>query len=247
MKHRSAVIDYIERRFYKDNVGIAFLYCNYKEQDTQTTQTLIGSLVQQLVQRYPDIPSDLKVLYDDHSRNRPTPTPPTVRECLQLLKSQLVCCPTTFLVVDALDECDDQTRRELCAQLRKFCAQLRNLPGSTHLLITSRHNPELEDQIRPSTRLEIRASNEDIEMYLEDRIENEEDRLNRLTQEDPELRPLVINTILDKAQGMYVTSLIDSIISRPYFYALRLTALKVSTCQATARLSNERANFQRRP
>lgn len=199
MKYRSAVIDYIERRFYKDNVGIAFLYCNYKERDTQTTQTLIGSLVQQLVQRYPDVPSGLKVLYDDHSRNRQTPTPPTVPECLQLLKSQLVYCPTTFLVVDALDECDDQTRRELCAQLR-------NLPGSTHLLITSRHNPELEDQIQPSTRLEIRASNKDIEMYLEDRIENKEHRLNRLTQKDPELRPLVVNTILDKAQGMYVTS-----------------------------------------
>src|SRR5271155_3954867 len=199
MKYRSAVIDYIERRFYKDNVGIAFLYCNYKERDTQTTQTLIGSLVQQLVQRYPDVPSDLKVLYDDHSRGRPTPTPPTVRECRQLLKSQLVCCPATFLVVDALDECDDQTHRELCARLR-------NLPGSTHLLITSRHNPELEDQIRPSTRLQIRARNKDIEMYLEDRIENKEHRLNRLTQTDRQLRPLVVNTILDKAQGMYVTS-----------------------------------------
>ena len=198
MKYRSAVIDYIERRFYKDNVGIAFLYCNYKERDTQTTQTLIGSLVQQLVQRYPDVPSGLKVLYDDHSRNRQTPTPPTVPECLQLLKSQLVCCPTTFLVVDALDECDDQTQSELCAELQ-------DLPGSTHLLITSRDNPELEDQIRPSTRLEIRASNKDIEMYLEDRIEKAH-RLNRLTQKDPELRPLVINTILEKAQGMYVTS-----------------------------------------
>jgi hypothetical protein len=198
MKYRSAVIDYIERRFYKDNVGIAFLYCNYKERDTQTTQALIGSLVQQLVQRYPDVPRDLKVLYDEHSKNRQTPTPPTFPECLQLLESQLVCCPTTFLVVDALDECDDQTRDELCTRLQ-------NLPGSTHLLITSRHNPELEDQIQPSTRLEIRASNKDIEMYLEDRIEKAH-RLNRLTRRDPELRPLVINTILEKAEGMYVTS-----------------------------------------
>lgn len=199
MKYRSAVIDYIERRFYKDDVGIAFLYCNYKERNEQTAQALIGSLAQQLVQRYPDVPSGLKVLYDEHSRNRQTPTPPTVPECLQLLKSQLVCCQTTFLVVDALDECDDQTSRELCAQLR-------NLPKSTHLLITSRPNPELAVQIRPSTQLEIRASNKDIEMYLQDRIENTEPRLNQLTQEDPELRPLVVKTILDKAQGMYVTS-----------------------------------------
>jgi ankyrin repeat domain-containing protein 50 len=197
MKCRSAVINYIERRFYKDDVGIAFLYCNYKERGIQTAQSLIGSLAQQLVQRYRDIPSDLEILYDNHSRNRQTPTPPTLPEYRILLKSQLVCCPTTFLVVDALDECDNKTRSELCDQLR-------NLPKSIHLLITSRHNPELEDQIQSSTRLEIRASNKDIEMYLEDRIEKKEYRLNRLTQKDPELRPLVINTIRDKSKEMYV-------------------------------------------
>ena len=138
MKHRSTVINYLEPRFYNDNVGIAFLYCSYKERDIQTAQALIGSLVQQLVQRYPDIPSDLKVLYEAHTKNRRAPTPPTLTECLRLLKSQLAGCPSIFFVIDALDECEDQTRSELCAQLQ-------NLPESPHLLITSRDILELKD------------------------------------------------------------------------------------------------------
>jgi hypothetical protein len=195
MERRSTIIDYLERRFCKDNVAIAFLYCNYKERDTQTLQNLIGSLIQQLVQRNPDVPDDLRKRHEAHARNKP-PTPPTLTEYVQLLRSQLADCPSVFLVIDALDECEVQTRKELCAQLQ-------NLPKNIHLLITSRDIPELKDEINPSARLEIRANNRDIEIYLEDKIERET-RLKRHTQNDPGLGPLITNTIRDKAQGMYV-------------------------------------------
>jgi hypothetical protein len=195
MERSSTVIDYLERRFYKDDVAIAFLYCNYKEQETQTLQALIGSLIQQLVQRHRDIPTDLKDLYERHARNKPR-TPPTLRDCLDLLKSQLARCPKIFLVIDALDECEVQTRTELCAQLQ-------NLPESIHLLITSRPNPELENDINSSARLEILANDNDIEIYLEDQIERVK-RLKGHTQADPELRLLIKRTIRDNAQGMYV-------------------------------------------
>jgi hypothetical protein len=154
-------------------------------------------LIQQLVQRNPDVPDDLRVLHEAHARNQP-PTPPTLTECVRLLRSQLAGCPSVFLVIDALDECDAQTRKELCAQLQ-------NLPESTHLMITSRYNPELEDQITPSARLEIRANGRDIEIYLEDQIE-QIPRLNRHTKTDPELLGLIKRTIRDNAQGMYVSS-----------------------------------------
>ena len=72
-------------------------------------------------------------------------------------------------------------------------------------MITSRYNPELENQIEPSARLEIRASNEDIDMYFEHRMKKES-RLKGHTKNDPELRLLVKNTIREKAQNMYVSS-----------------------------------------
>lgn len=73
------------------------MYCNYKEQDEQNAQALVGSLAQQLAERHADVPNDLKALYDKHSRDRKTPTSPTISECFQLLKSQISSCPTTYL------------------------------------------------------------------------------------------------------------------------------------------------------
>ena len=196
MEYRSTVIDYLECRFYRDNVAVAFLYCSYKERDTQTLQNLIGSLIQQLVQRNPDVPDDLRILHEAHTRNQRST--PTLTECVRLLRSQLAVFPKVFLVIDALDECDAQTRSGLCDQLKR-------LPESIHLMITSRYNPELEDQIRPSARLEILANGNDIEIYLENQIE-QMPRLKGHTKNDPELRGLIKRTIPDNARGMYVSS-----------------------------------------
>jgi ankyrin repeat protein len=192
------VVDHLERRFYKENVGIAYLYCSLKEQSTQSTQTLLGSLVQQLVQRSSIIPSDLKTLHDAYAVNQKSAT---FTECRQLLSSQLGGYPSTYLVIDALDECEDQTRSELCSQLQA-------LPESVYLLITSRDIPELKDQINASSRLEIRASGSDIKMYLEARIDEIQkfERLKQHLEKDPQLRPLIISTIREKAKGMYVSS-----------------------------------------
>lgn len=196
MKHRSAIIDFLQRIFYNSNVGMAFFYCNYKQQDEQSTQALIGSLVQQLTERHADIPEDLKALYDRRSRNRTIPTPPTKDDYLQELMSQINSCPTTFLVIDALDECEDETRKA-------FCAELHKLPEKVHFLFTSRDIPELGLQIKPSVRLEIRADKKDVVKYLEDHIKTA-NRLERHTQ-DPKVRHLVVDTICEKADGMYVT------------------------------------------
>lgn len=191
------MIDYLQPRFDNDDVGIAFLYCDYNDQLIQTAEALIGSLAKQLVLRYPDVPDNLKVLYNNRSEGGQTPTLPTLSDCIKLLESQLDCYSTIYLVIDALDECKHEARTELCSQLQ-------NLPKNVHLLIMSRPNPELESQINPSVQLEIRADGKDIEVYLEDRIEKTH-RLKQHTKTDLELHLLIISTIRDAAKGMYVS------------------------------------------
>ncbi|KAH6700624.1 hypothetical protein BKA61DRAFT_495796, partial [Leptodontidium sp. MPI-SDFR-AT-0119] len=101
-----------------------------------------------------------------------------------------------YLVIDAFDKCEDEARSELCEDLQ-------DLPENAYLLITSRDVPELEGQINSSGRLLIRADDNDIEMYLEGRIE-QMNRSKRQTDTDPGLRLLVTTTIRDKAQGMFL-------------------------------------------
>ena len=81
-------------------------------------------------------------------------------------------------------------------------SELRALPSNTQLLVTSRHVPSIEAGLIEPQRLEIRASDKDVRIYLDDRIERE-DRLKRHVRADPALRDLVIDSIAEKAQGMY--------------------------------------------
>lgn len=73
------------------------------------------------------------------------------------------------------------------------------------LLITSRPNVKhLALKFDDALQLEIRASDSDIKRYLESEIEKRE-RLRVILKTKPSLRDLLINIILQKAEGMSVS------------------------------------------
>jgi hypothetical protein len=69
MNGSSAVIDYLLRKKYARETGIAFIYCNYKEKDSQSAVNLVASLLQQLVQRRPCVHHQLSSLYREHIKS----------------------------------------------------------------------------------------------------------------------------------------------------------------------------------
>ena len=83
-------------------VGIAYLYCNFRQQHEQTSSDLIVSLLKQLVQERPSIPDVVKNLYSYHKPKRTCPSPD---EILNALHSVTAFYSKTFIVIDALDEC----------------------------------------------------------------------------------------------------------------------------------------------
>jgi len=190
----SAVIDHLQNTFPEDDIGIAFIYCNYKEQGEQTLVNLIASLLQQVLQRRP-LPTKLHALYQHHTSKR---TRPTVTECLELLRTELSSHSRAFLVVDALDECDDnnETRTMLLNNLLK-------LPTTTSLMVTSRHVSSIELQLDQPCCLEIRASDIDMRIYLERQIQRKE-RLRKHTQKDSSLVEVILEEVVKAAQGMLV-------------------------------------------
>lgn len=189
------MIDHLRNTFLEDDIGLAFIYCNYKERASQTTANLVASFLQQLVQRRPVIPSKIRTLYEQHLRKK---TKPILAEYSELLHAELTGCSRAFLIVDALDECDEVrgTRSDLMAELLR-------LPSNTYLMVTSREIPSIEVEPNQFCRLEIRATETDVRAYLEGRIERES-RLKRHVQADPVLGTTILDTIVKKVQGMLV-------------------------------------------
>jgi hypothetical protein len=132
-------------------------------------------------------------LFNHHKTKR---TRPTLSEWSKLLQSEARRLSEIFIVIDALDECPEtEGTRD------NFLAEVLKLHQNARLLVTSRYIPTIESQFENATRLEICASDRDIGIYLESRIERE-NRLARHVKAAPDLKGVLISTVRRKAKGM---------------------------------------------
>ena len=134
--YRSVVINYLQQAFPSEDFGIAFVYCNYKEQKEQTLVNLISSLLGQLVDKASLIPEDLYHLYQRHKKKG---IRPSLSEYLKLLHYVVFQFSAVFIVIDALDECSesDGIRERLIDNIYRLLPEIR-------LFVTSRRLFDIE-------------------------------------------------------------------------------------------------------
>ncbi|KAF7905376.1 uncharacterized protein EAF01_005897 [Botrytis porri] len=189
----SAIVDDLESRFSVSNVGIAFIYCNYAEK--VSIAEYLASIIQQLIRQRFVIPDYILDLYHKH---RSMGTNINAAEAVHLLHALTSEFPRLYVVVDALDECEEtkKTRTNLIRQLQ-------NLPSNVHLLLTSRRLGDIEEKLSDYPHLNIQASDDDVRAYLEARIDMEENIL-KFCKKDPTLRKTIVGKIAEKAHGMFL-------------------------------------------
>jgi Cdc6-like AAA superfamily ATPase len=135
----------------RDEIGIAVLYLKYNAPD-QTINCLLGSLIRQLVQESKSFPRELVELYEQH-RGRNTFLSHT--ELVAVLQSTVDTLDQLFFVVDGLDECAEELRWDLIDELDR-------LKGKLRLLVTSRYQNSIDDELATFSRVEIKANRADI-------------------------------------------------------------------------------------
>jgi Cdc6-like AAA superfamily ATPase len=193
------VIDDLTTRFQNDsNIGIAYLYCNFRRRDEQNADDLLASLLKQLSQESPSLPDSIKDLYNVHKVKGTRPSSDDISRALQSVTAMYL---RVFIMVDALDECQtsDVCRTRLLSEL--FNLQTKQ---GTNILATSRFIPEIVDRFKGTLSLEIRASRKDVERYLEGRME----QLLPFVQQSSQLQEEIKTGISEAVDGMYVLKLI---------------------------------------
>lgn len=160
------VINELYSKFQNDvSVGVSYVYCNFRRQHEQKPVDLLASLLKQLTQGLPSVPENIRRLYEQHRHRQ---TYPSFDEVSQTLQSILRGYSKVFIIVDALDECQasDGARKQFLTEL--FSLQAKT---SANLFVTSRFIPEIESFLDGrSTKLEIRASEEDLQRYVDGHI-----------------------------------------------------------------------------
>jgi Cdc6-like AAA superfamily ATPase len=185
-------IDHLCSTVQDPSVGIAYIYCNYRNRQEQMPVNLLASLLKQLLQHRSHISPDTKNLYERHIHKR---SRPTLDEVSTALHSEMSRCSRVYILVDALDECTDEdgTRRVLLSRLRVLQAA-----GAVNLMMTSRFDPNIEQEFPSALRLEIRANGEDVKRYLEGQMF----RLSCCVMKDISLRERITEEIIKIVDGM---------------------------------------------
>jgi Cdc6-like AAA superfamily ATPase len=196
----SIVVDDLYAKFQNDaSVGLAYIYCNFRRQQEQKPNDLLASLLKQLVQEQPFIPENVKSLYERHKGKR---TRPSLDEILKALHSIVAGYSRVFIIVDALDECQGSNGGR-----KRFLAELFDLQARTgaSLLTTSRFIPEIVKEFEErSVRLEIRASDDDLQRYLYGHMS----KLPSFVSRNADLQNEVKIAITNAVDGMYTLSML---------------------------------------
>ena len=180
------------KSYVSEDVRVAYIYCDYKDQVAQTASNLIACLIRQIIGRPKNLPQQLQELHkhlEDQKRK------PSLNELKTLLVSLCDGYERIYILVDALDEC------EATKQRRNLLPMLESLPhGSTRLFVTSRpNNEDINQSFDKASKVTISASGSDLRQYITERIDERKDVVYRLT---PQLKEKIVSSISANASGM---------------------------------------------
>jgi hypothetical protein len=180
----SIIIDHLSSTMKSKDIGIAWLYIDYREHDLQTMEILFTNILVQLFKQRGEISKSMM----KHLGFNWEGAKPTSAEYKSWLQEEIQKFARTIIIIDALDEL---RTKELCKQ---FINELQSLDPPIHLLVTSRSDLELHFLRGDIIEIEIQPRKDDVMLYIERRLQNSQQLWNHI-QADPSLKELTIEML----------------------------------------------------
>ncbi len=191
---RSLVVDRLRDNFSDQNVVVAHLYFDYRNQEYQSTANMLASLLKQLAIPKAELPKPILELHQRLNSQEKRPQQQEIEDALLLTCQDY---DRVFIIIDALDECDVRTHR------KHFLKSLETLrtKSSSRIFITSRPYPDdIKKSLESAPQIIISADDEDLQRYISRELDNSDN----LEVIDEELREKIIMVVSQAAQKMCV-------------------------------------------
>jgi hypothetical protein len=186
--------------------SLGFFYCDFRDDQKKGLRGLVSSLLVQLCghcDAYYDVLSDF---YSAHDRGGQQASDSELLQCLKQML-ELSEQPTVYIIIDALDECPRTSkipspRDEVVDLVEELVtSRISNL----RICVTSRPEADIAPVLDPLVFRSIsihgeRGQNRDIAEYVKS-VVNTDREMRRWKARD---KQLVIDTLTEKADGMYV-------------------------------------------
>ena len=175
---------------------VAYFYFDFNDSDKQTCNNLIRSLIKQLSMQNIGIPKSLKDLYTSKQDGQQEPS---LAELLKTLEEIAVGFSESYIILDALDECAEKEKEELLGLIKEITRWER---GKPHILVTSRREKDIEDELEPlctaSFDLETAPVDADIQLHVCEEL----DRHRKLQKLPTDLKEEIKEKLTTQAHGM---------------------------------------------
>jgi hypothetical protein len=176
---------------------ILYFFFDFNDAAKQTVDGMVRSLILQLAKQSQGVPDAISGMYSTHGQDRSPPTMPTTAEWTVLLTRMLEATSKCYIIMDALDECFEDSLLINTVQLL-----LNTSESGIKWLLTSRSSEDLIMDLQNFAVLPINIPKEsvdkDIELYTEFRL-GAEVKLQAFSDES---QALIVSTISSKAEGM---------------------------------------------
>ena len=142
------------------------------------------------------MPKDLANLYACCGNGHQEPTLDDLQNTLQRILDGF---SSTFIILDALDECAE--RQKILDWIQTLILE-KDVNPRLHLIVTSQPEWDIEEKFKSCQYLDLveESENDDLVSYLDNQLENNSD----LQKWNSETREQIKWTLKKKADGMYV-------------------------------------------
>lgn len=161
--------DLFESRRHSKDQALAYFYCDRKLPGYQEPASILSSFVEQLSGEIHD--KIYGLIKRVHDRDQQTGSGKLkLEECRTILAELFQNYAQIFLVVDALDGCNNtETRSEFMVILDTL---IKESSKPVKILISSRREGDIEDHFKNGPKIEVRPidNRDDMIMFMEDRL-----------------------------------------------------------------------------
>ncbi|EHK20932.1 ankyrin protein, partial [Trichoderma virens Gv29-8] len=198
----SKVIDHLpatRQQQVEDDEGFAYFYCSRSDPVRRQTKFILRSYISQLA-RVPNHPTMIeKKVHTLYLKARKEKRGFSTAECETALLELINFYSRTILILDALDECEMDTREALA---RIFCSLVGRGKGTVKVFIASRKEADIEEYLGLQRLVEITTADnkDDIEKYIEEEVTKIGGAWRSVSVD---VKEQVKKTIGEKSDGMF--------------------------------------------
>jgi hypothetical protein len=173
---------------------VIYFYFNFSDKEKRTYRNAVASLLTQLCTVKRGLP---KAAQDLYSRNDDGKKQAKIDELEETVYAVLGCSPRTYIILDALDECED--REDLLSFIQRL---LRRDPRNACLLALSRREEDIENVLSGLAPHEVCLQSTfvkpDIELHVQERLNNDP----RMSKWPSVLKDEASEALIEGANGM---------------------------------------------